>query len=255
MAPLTPQWHDQALYAFAPPVAEAQPAGSAPPLQASSVFRASSPPGAPPPTILSVTPPAPTTWHKLNVLVPEPGLRAGQQLAFTTPAGSGLLPQRLSVTVEDAVAPGSMIMVQYPGLPAPSIQVPTSPEPEMAPVQVTLDEDRRAVRTSWWLYALGWAVVCFAPLFGLTLWLAAALTYFCKPRAVRARRQGQRCPAYTSAITLAALLCVTAVAGIDPYAMHRHHHSHRHWYHAAPQATSSHHNGWLRGAGTSAFLD
>jgi len=86
-----------------------------------------------------------TTHHmaQLRIFVPEPGLRAGQQLAFTAPdAGPGRQPLQMSVTVSEQVMPGSIVTVQYPQPNAPQVQSVGQNLPQTA-VQVSAGEDQR----------------------------------------------------------------------------------------------------------------
>jgi len=230
-APAASPWQlDQAMQH----IASAPPMPNAPPPT----------PGAMPgPTIVSVSPPPnapPVTWHKLNVLVPAPGLHAGQELAFETPATNGLQSQSLSVKVQEAVVAGSMITVRYPGLPAPSSDAQARPSLPMPSVDMTLQEDRRATATGWGLYMVGWTCMFFCPPAGFAFWCAAAASYFCKPRAVRARRQQQRKPAYVSCLTLLAAALVACLAGLFlltsgsvHYQAGHHHEWHHHGHHHA----------------------
>lgn len=206
------------------------------------------------------SPPTPNAqpMAQLQVLVPEPGLRAGQQLAFTAPAaGPGMSPTPMTVTVNQEVVPGSIVTVQYPRPQAPSAapqsmpagSVQRLPQPE---VQVNADEDRRQSGMLWMLYGGGWICLCCIPPVTLVLWLGAICLYFCKPAPTRAQYRQTRVPALTVAITC--LVCTilglvaipVAVFAGEMHGPHGHHGSHHEW-HFGPAGhhphKGSHHHG------------
>jgi len=148
----------------------------------------------------------------LQVLVPEPGLRAGQQLAFTAPPQRlGQPSQPMVVTVNQEVLPGSVITVKYP---APAVSAGSRiPQPSVTVPSTT--DDNHMVWT-WLLYAAGCVgCFCFAPL-GMLLWVVASSLYFCKPAQERAQMSRTRWPAWVAAIT--AISCCTLVVLMVPVA-------------------------------------
>lgn len=173
---------------------------------------------------LAVTPPAsspaaPPRTETLNVLVPEPGLQAGQQLSFTTPTA-----QQMSVTVQQAVAPGSILTVQYQ---VPAAQQPPQFEPQqqqqpqrhglsvpLPRVDAAISEDHNAMIASWWLYGSGWCLACCCPPLCVVPWGIAAMWYFCKPPTVRAQYRQQRTPARVSLWTCLCLLLLAVVMAV-----------------------------------------
>jgi len=178
---------------------------------------------------------------QLQVLVPHPGLQPGQQLAFTAPGSNNQPPRPMTVTVQEAVAPGSVVTVQYPELesrpataPPPSAQGPSIPLPTL---DSNFAEDRNAMVTSWWLYAAGWLCACCCPPCCFLPWGISAAMYFCKQRPERARNPQQRTPACFSVWTMCGLMAfgmlgfIVAVAcSNDPMmaeAHHGHHHGHK----------------------------
>lgn len=156
--------------------------------------------------------PSRPTMAELQVMVPEPGLRAGQQLAFAAPAAAGHPPQQMAVTVNRDVVPGSTITVQYPiphvapaqrRNPAPVQARPRMPRPTS---QVHAECDQQQSRISWLLYGFGCSCLCLSPLLSglcaLILWFVAAALYFCKPARQRARLSRSRAPAYTACMSI-----------------------------------------------------
>lgn len=154
-----------------------------------------------------VTLPAATQEMKqLRVFVPEPGLRAGQQLAFTAPdAGPGRQPMQMRVTVNEQVMPGSIVTVQYPRPHAPQVQSGGQNLPQPA-VQVSADEDQRQSNFLWALYGLGFVCCFFIPLATIALWLGALGLHYCKPEHHRAQYPRARVPAKATAITCLACM-------------------------------------------------
>jgi len=196
-------------------------------------------------TLVSVSPP---TMQSLRVLVPPPGLRAGQKLEFTAPGGPGAPPQRFSVTAPEPILAGSTLTVRYPEIPAaaavaapppgPRPQVEQRPAFPVPQVEAASAEDRAAMIRGWWLYGVGLASLCCCPVLSVCFWVVAAGGYFCMPKTTRARRQMQRKPAYTALYTLigAALLggVLCAVHAAHGHRMHwsmRHHQHHGHEHH------------------------
>lgn len=208
----------------------------------------------PQPVATSIQPPAPAAQPaaqpmvQLQVLVPEPGLRAGQQLAFTAPASSpGMQPQQMTVTVNQEVVPGSIVTVQYPGPRATAATPNAVPQPTPAlpqtTVQVDPEEDRRQSIIMWCLYGSGiLCSCCFTP-FALLLWVVTGAIYFCKPAQQRAQYRQARAPAYTAAITMACCCCmgllmIPAVVMSPDFQDHL--------QHAVKDAHQHHGHGWVQ---------
>jgi hypothetical protein len=143
--------------------------------------------------------PVPQQMTQLQVLVPEPGLRAGQKLAFTAPAARpGAQPQPMTVTVNSDVLPGSIITVQYG---TPSTQQPSSPLQALPIPQFGADYDRQQMNWGWLLYGVGWlCCCCFGPV-AMACWGLGAALYFCRPPHQRSQMPQTRVTAYTSALT------------------------------------------------------
>lgn len=174
---------------------------------------------------------------QLQVLVPEPGLRAGQQLAFTAPAaGPGTQPQQMTVTVNQEVIPGSIVTVQYPRPQAAQVCA-VGPSSRLPTTQVNLEEDRRQSTILWSLYGSGLFCFCCIPPVGLLLWVFAISIYFCKPATQRAQYKISRTPAWCTAITC--LICTVLglvmipvsifAVDIDGNGVHPHHPHHGPW--------------------------
>jgi len=209
-----------------PEKASAKAAEVLQPPRLASTLRAFTPP-APQPTILAVTPPS-HTWSELKVLVPQPGLYAGQEIAFDTPTKGGVPTQNMSVRVQDPVAPGSIITVRYPCPDLSGFEVASECSPPMPSVSETLEEDRQAMKIAWCIYAAGALAGVAALIFGgiqdplfiaaLVLWLAAWASYICQPKSVRARRPRQRTPAYTSIVTM--IVYVWGTSGLWLWMIH-----------------------------------
>jgi len=111
---------------------------------------------------------------QLQVIVPEPGLRAGQQLAFSAPAaGPGLQPLPMTVTVNQEVVAGSIVSVQYPrpqmsaqpGQPVFGQSLPATS------VHVDPAEDQRQSHILWALYGAGCCCSFIFGPFALILWV------------------------------------------------------------------------------------
>jgi len=218
-------------------------------------------PSQPMPVVAQPVTPTPNLQQmaQLQVLVPEPGLRAGQQLAFTAPpAGPGMPPIPMTVTVNQEVMPGSIVTVQYPRpVPqAPQVQAvgQHSRLPQPA-VEVNPEEDRRQSGLLWMLYGGGWCcLLCFPPITAV-LWLVAIGSYFCKPAPMRAQYRQTRVPAWTVAITC--LTCTILALVMIPVAAFAGEmtgpHSHQAWHFGPQNHKGPHHHGpcplknWFRG--------
>lgn len=188
---------------------------------------------------------------QLQVLVPEPGLRPGQQLAFTAPASGSTGAQQMTVTVNQEVVPGSIVTVQYPApahTPMGASLMSSLPE---ATVQVDVEEDRRQSQILWAVYGSGWlCLCCFMPM-TLILWISAGAIYFCKPAPLRAQYRQARTPAWTAAITTLVCCLLAAVAIPVVFVLadcdsgkcnfdfgHHHHHGPEAW-----KGSGAHHHG------------
>jgi len=152
---------------------------------------------------------------QIQVLVPQPGAAVGQQLVFDIPSGGpGQAPRSMAVTLQEEVAAGSVISVQYPmsspagAVPGPlvcgggtthAVQHAMLPQPT-----VRMTDNVRSM--GWILYAIGWILVLigWAPC-GLAAWTIGCAVYFCKPPHHRVTMPHQRTPAYTSLITCIAV--------------------------------------------------
>lgn len=183
---------------------------------------------------------------QLQVIVPEPGLRAGQQLAFSAPAaGPGHQPLPMTVTVNQEVVAGSVVTVQYPNpqmLAQPGQSLPATT------VQVDPAEDQRQSNILWALYGAGCCCsLVFGP-FALLLWVVGCSVHFCKPAATRAQYPRARTPAMFAAVTCGLFLCcglmMVPLVVMSPdfkHKMHHHHgdgpwddHHHGHHHHDGP---------------------
>jgi len=201
-------------------------------------------PAVPQATVSAVVPPAQPAQPSqsqpmvsLQVLVPEPGLRPGQKLAFTAPAaGPGMQPTPMQVTVNQEVVPGSIVTVQYPSQQTvPQTQTATQPRLPGTSVVVDPATDRSQAQILWGLYASGCLCMCCITPVGLVLWLVAGAMFFCKPVAQRAQYPQMRTPAYTALITCL-VCCILALVSV-PVVVHFSHHMHHH--HGGP----GHHHG------------
>lgn len=136
----------------------------------------------------------PIQMQEMRVLVPSPGLAAGQQMTFPAVVPLGAPPRNMVITAPGPVMPGSILTVQFAAPePGPTIPMPT--------VAVTLAEDQRAFVTSWVFYGTACICLpCFAPL-SFVLWALTLGWYFCQSPTQRARRPKQRIPAKVTAIT------------------------------------------------------
>lgn len=229
-AAASPAAAEPATEAPAPPPAPAAPLAPAAAAAAAEAVYMAQPVHAAAAAAASVAPQpaAAPALQQLQVLVPAPGLTTGQQMAFQTPAGPGQAPRNMVVVSDRDVAPNSVMTVAYPApqqqmqqppntISQPAAMATSLPEPQMRSAESLLEEDRRAMNTSWWLFAGG--CCCFfcgiTPL-GPVVWVASAAWYFCKPKAERMRRPQQRRPAVAAAssccLVAAALICFALVA-------------------------------------------
>jgi len=187
---------------------------------------------------------------QLQVIVPEPGLRAGQQLAFSAPAaGPGLQPLPMTVTVNQEVVAGSIVSVQYPrpqmfaqpGQPVFGQSLPATS------VHVDPAEDQRQSHILWALYGAGCCCsLIFGP-FALILWVVGCSVHFCKPAATRAQYPRARTPAMFAAATCGLFLCcgllMIPIALMSPGFKDAMEHKFHHHHHGPPPPWGPHHHG------------
>jgi len=191
---------------------------------------------------------------QVQVLVPSPGLSAGQQLSFTAPPSApGRRPQRMTVTVNSDMAPGSVVTVQYPVREEARRNGRRLPRTS---VQVSSEADKSYSSLLWALYGAGCVSLCCFPPLAMVIWLGAACIY-----CLQGKRKMERMPRSGEAAGTACFTCVVCTmlfaiiacvlifeialrkeAGAAAAQFHSHH-----WHHYFPRGDFEAHKHFVSG--------
>jgi len=120
--------------------------------------------------------------------------------------------RRMKVTVQQDIAPGSIVTVQYPLRKKPSVGGRALPRESLQVSPEVNQLDQRQSALAWSLYGLGCiSFICLPPL-ALVLWIVAACTYYLHGRRLRSKMSRSSTAAYVSFCTC--LLCTTLLLGV-----------------------------------------